>query len=129
MQKCDQVKPCQACCQRGQPEQCRYAVTDEVLDYITQSKEIERLRAENESLKKRLADTVKDDGIPENPPPDAVANQNKSNRAQKKLEVIDTSRRETRISVRSRRAIISKSNESPYTGDSGSTKVSSLKEY
>ncbi|KAI9836348.1 MAG: hypothetical protein M1837_003396 [Sclerophora amabilis] len=50
--KCDRVKPCQACCVRGQPRDCDFAVAEND-DYgpINQAHEIRRLRTENAKLR------------------------------------------------------------------------------
>lgn len=53
--QCDRVQPCQACCARGQPRECTFAVGERD-DYepIKQSYEIRELRKENLRLKERL---------------------------------------------------------------------------
>ena len=53
--QCDRVQPCQACCARGQPKDCNFAVSEKD-DYepIKQSYEIRELRKENQRLKERL---------------------------------------------------------------------------
>ncbi len=55
MMQCDRVQPCQACCARGQPKECTFAVSEKD-DYepIKQSYEIRELRKENQRLKERL---------------------------------------------------------------------------
>ena len=53
--QCDRVQPCQACCARGQPKDCTFAVSEKD-DYepIKQSYEIRELRKENLRLKEKL---------------------------------------------------------------------------
>ncbi|EMC99867.1 hypothetical protein BAUCODRAFT_353091 [Baudoinia panamericana UAMH 10762] len=53
--KCDRIKPCSACCARGQSKECEFVV-GEGNDYspIQQSYELRKLRAENQHLRERL---------------------------------------------------------------------------
>lgn len=64
--KCDRIKPCQACCVRGQPSQCEYVASNEERFLISQADAIEGLRKEVATLRQQLAGIDKNSARVEN---------------------------------------------------------------
>ena len=54
--QCDRVKPCGACCLRGDPSGCEYSFTGQDRQYIEQNALIDHLWRSCETLKKQLAE-------------------------------------------------------------------------
>ncbi|KAF3093873.1 hypothetical protein TWF102_007698 [Orbilia oligospora] len=55
--KCDRVQPCQSCCLRGEPDQCRFPSAETTdLNAVNQAYEIRRLRKELDSWKAKYTE-------------------------------------------------------------------------
>ncbi|EGX44468.1 hypothetical protein AOL_s00188g136 [Orbilia oligospora ATCC 24927] len=55
--KCDRVQPCQSCCLRGEPDQCRFPSSETTdLNAVNQAYEIRRLRKELDSWKAKYTE-------------------------------------------------------------------------
>lgn len=63
--KCDRVKPCQSCCLRGEPQECRFPGSETTdLQAVNQAYEIRRLRKEVDSWKQKFEALQRENALP-----------------------------------------------------------------